>query len=80
MTRKDYIAELEKIRKQVIEIGLAFATVNLTEATSMERDHWEKTAKLVSDLLFHLYVDIEISALVAADKANSGKGGKKGGK
>lgn len=74
MTRKDYIDGLEKIRKQIKEIGAAFAAVDLTDATDMESDRRKKTAKLVADLGDRLYEDIAISAKVAADKANAGTG------
>lgn len=70
MMRKEYIAGLEEIRKRMIEIGQAFAAVDLTDATGMERDRRKKTAKLVGDLADRLYEDIAISAKVAADKAN----------
>lgn len=74
MMRKDYIAELEEIRKRMIEIGQAFAAVGLTDATGMELDRRKKTAKLVGDLADRLYEDIAISAKVAADKAEAGQG------
>ena len=74
MTRKDYIDGLEKNRKQIKEIGAAFAAVDLTDATDMESDRRKKTAKLVADLGDRLYEDIAISAKVAADKANAGTG------
>lgn len=74
MTRQDYIAELEEIRKQVKEIGQAFAAVDLTDATNMESDRHKKTKKLVTDLCDRLYEDIAISAKVAADKAEAGQG------
>lgn len=72
--RKEYIAELEEIRKRMIEIGQAFAAVGLTDATGMELDRRKKTAKLVGDLADRLYEDIAISAKVAADKAEAGQG------
>jgi len=74
MTRQDYIAGLEEIRKQTIKIGQAFASVDLTDATGIERDHRKKTAKIVTDLADRLYEDIAISAKVAADKAEAGQG------
>ena len=74
MMRKEYIAGLEEIRKRMIEIGQAFAAVDLTDATGMERDRRKKTAKLVGDLADRLYEDIAISAKVAADKAEAGQG------
>lgn len=74
MTRQDYIAGLEEIRKSVKEIGQAFATVDLTDATNMESDRHKKTKKLVADLCDRLYEDIAISAKVAADKAEAGQG------
>nr|DAT72833.1 MAG TPA: hypothetical protein [Caudoviricetes sp.] len=74
MTRQDYIARLEEIRKQVKEIGQAFAAVDLTDATNMESDRHKKTKKLVTDLCDRLYEDIAISAKVAADKAEAGIG------
>lgn len=74
MRRKEYIAGLEEIRKRMIEIGQAFAAVDLTDATGMERDRRKKTAKLVGDLADRLYEDIAISAKVAADKAEAGQG------
>lgn len=74
MTRQDYIAELEEIRKQVKEIGQAFAAVDLTDATNMESDRYKKTKKLVTDLCDRLYEDIAISAKVAADNAEAGIG------
>lgn len=74
MTRQDYIARLEEIRKRMIEIGQAFAAVDLTDATGMERDRRKKTAKLVGNLADRLYEDIAISAKVAADKAEAGQG------
>ena len=74
MMRKEYIAGLEEIRKQVTQIGQAFAAVDLTDATGMERDRRKKTAKLVGDLADRLYEDIAISAKVAADKAEAGQG------
>jgi len=74
MTRQDYIAGLEEIRKQVKEIGTAFAAVDLTDATNMESDRHKKTKKLVSDLCDRLYEDIAISAKVAADNAEAGIG------
>lgn len=74
MMRKEYIARLEEIRKRMIEIGQAFAAVDLTDATGMERDRRKKTAKLVGDLADRLYEDIAISAKVAADKAEAGQG------
>lgn len=74
MTRQDYIAGLEEIRKQVKEIGQAFAAVDLTDATNMESDRHKKTKKLVTDLCDRLYEDIAISAKVAADKAEAGQG------
>lgn len=74
MTRQDYIAGLEEIRKQVKEIGQAFAAVDLTDATNMESDRNKKTRKLVTDLCDRLYEDIAISAKVAADKAEAGQG------
>lgn len=74
MMRQEYIAGLEEIRKQTIKIGQAFAAVDLTDATGMERDRRKKTAKLVGDLADRLYEDIAISAKVAADKAEAGQG------
>lgn len=74
MTRQDYIAGLEEIRKQVKEIGQAFAAVDLTDATNMESDRHKKTKKLVTDLCDRLYEDIAISTKVAADKAEAGIG------
>ncbi len=74
MMRKEYIAGLEEIRKRMIEIGQAFAAVDLTDATGMERDRRKKTAKLVGDLADRPYEDIAISAKVAADKAEAGQG------
>lgn len=74
MTRKDYIAGLEEIRKQVKQIGAAFRAVDLTDATGMESDRRKKTTKLVADLCDRLYEDIAISAKVAADKAEEGSG------
>lgn len=74
MMRKEYIAGLEEIRKRMIEIGQAFAAVDLSDATGMERDRRKKTAKLVGDLADRLYEDIAISAKVAADKAEAGQG------
>lgn len=73
MIRQEYIAELEEVRKRMIEIGQAFAAVDLTDATGMERDRRKKTAKLVGDLADRLYEDIAISAKVAADKAEAGQ-------
>ena len=74
MTREDYIAGLEEIRKSVKQIGQAFAAVDLTDATNMESDRRKKTTKLVADLSDRLYEDIAISAKVAADKAEAGIG------
>ena len=74
MTRKDYIAGLEEIRKQVKQIGAAFRAVDLTDATGMESDRRKKTTKRVADLCDRLYEDIAISAKVAADKAEEGSG------
>lgn len=74
MMRQEYIAGLKEIRKQTIKIGQAFAAVDLTDATGMERDRRKKTAKLVGDLSDRLYEDIAISAKVAADKAEAGQG------
>jgi len=74
MTRQDYIAGLEEIRKQVKQIGTAFAAVDLTDATNMESDRHKKTKKLVADLCDRLYEDIAISAKVAADNAEAGIG------
>lgn len=74
MTRKDYIAGLEEIRKTVKEIGQAFAAVDLTDATNMESDRHKKTKKLVADLCDRMYEDIAISAKVAADNAEAGIG------
>ena len=74
MTRQDYIAGLEEIRKQVKEIGAAFGAVDLTDATGMESDRHKKTKKLVADLCDRLYEDIAISAKVAADNAEAGIG------
>jgi hypothetical protein len=74
MTRKNYIAGLEEIRKSVKEIGKAFAIVNLTDATDMESDRRKKTTKLVADLSDRLYEDIAVSMKVAADKAEAGEG------
>ena len=74
MTRQDYIAGLEEIRKSVKEIGQAFAAVDLTDATNMESDRHKKTKKLVADLCDRLYEDIAISAKVAADNAEAGIG------
>ena len=74
MMRKDYIAGLEEIRKRMIEIGKAFASVDLTDATGMESDRHKKTKKLVADLCDRLYEDIAISAKVAADNAEAGIG------
>lgn len=74
MMRKEYIAGLEETRKRTIEIVQAFAAVDLTDATGMERDRRKKTAKLVGDLADRLYEDIAISAKVAADKAEAGQG------
>ena len=74
MTRQDYIAGLEEIRKQVKQIGQAFAAVDLTDATNMESDRHKKTKKLVADLCDRLYEDIAISAKVAADNAEAGIG------
>lgn len=74
MMRQEYIAGLEEIRKQVSKIWQAFASVDLTDATGMERDRRKKTAKLVGDLADRLYEDIAISAKVAADKAEAGQG------
>ena len=72
--RQEYIAGLEEIRKQTIKIGQAFASVDLTDATGMERDRRKKTAKLVGELADRLYEDSAISAKVAADKAEAGQG------
>ena len=74
MTRQDYIAGLEEIRKQVEQISTAFAAVDLTDATNMESDRHKKTKKLVADLCDRLYEDIAISAKVAADNAEAGIG------
>lgn len=74
MTRQDYIAGLEEIRKQVKQMEHAFATVNLTDATGMESDRRKKTVKLIADLGDRLYEDIAISAKVAADKAAAATG------
>jgi len=74
MTRKDYIAGLEEIRKSVQKIGQVFAAVDLTDATNMESDRHKKTKKLVADLCDRLYEDIAISAKVAADNAEAGIG------
>lgn len=74
MIRQEYIAGLEEVRKRMIEIGQAFAAVDLTDATGMERDRRKKTAKLVGDLADRLYEDIAISAKVMADKAEAGQG------
>lgn len=74
MTRHDYIAGLEEIRKQVKQIEQAFAAVDLTDATNMESDRHKKTRKLVADLCDRLYEDIAISAKVAADNAEAGIG------
>ncbi len=74
MTRKDYIAGLEEIRKRVKEIEKAFGTVDLTDATNMESDRHKKTRKIVADLCDRLYEDIAISAKVAADNAEAGIG------
>lgn len=74
MTRKDYIAGLEEIRKQVKQIGAAFRAVDLTYATGMESYRRKKTTKLVADLCDRLYEDIAISAKVAADNAEAGIG------
>ena len=74
MTRQDYIAGLEEIRKSVKQIGQAFAAVDLTDATGMESDRHKKTKKLVADLIDRLYEDIAISAKVAADNAEAGIG------
>ena len=74
MMRKEYIAGLEEIRKRMIEIGQAFAAVDLTDATNMESDRHKKTAKLVGGLADRLYEDIAISAKVAADNAEAGIG------
>ena len=74
MTRQDYIAGLEEIRKTVKQIGQAFAAVDLTDATDMESERRKKTTKLVTDLSDRLYEDIAISAKVAADNAESGIG------
>ena len=74
MIRQDYIAGLEEIRKQVKQIGTAFAAVDLTDATNMESDRHKKTKKLVADLCDRLYEDIAISAKVAADNAEAGIG------
>ena len=74
MTRKDYIAGLEEIHKSMKEIGKAFATVDLTDATNMESERHKKTTKMVDDLCDRLYEDIAISAKVAADKAEAGEG------
>lgn len=70
--RQEYIAGLEEIRKQTIKIEQAFANVDLTDATGIERDRLKKTVKLVGDLSERLYEDIAISAKVAADKAEAG--------
>lgn len=72
--RQEYIAGLEEIRKRMIEIGQAFAAVDLTDATGMELDRRKKTAKLVGALADRLYEDIAISAKVAADNAKVGIG------
>ena len=74
MIRQEYIARLEEVRKRMIEIGQAFAAVDLTDATGMECERRKKTAKLVGDLADRLYEDIAISAKVAADKAEAGQG------
>ena len=74
MMRQEYIAGLEEIRKRMIEIGQAFAAVDLTDATGMECDRRKKTAKLVGDLADRLYEDIAISAKVMTDKAEAGQG------
>ena len=74
MMRQEYIAGLEEIRKQVTKIAMAFAAVDLTDATNMESDRHKKTKKLVADLCDRLYEDIAISAKVAADKAEAGQG------
>lgn len=71
MMRQEYIAGLEEIRKRMIEIGQAFAAVDLTDATGMERDRRKKTAKLVGDLADRLFEDIAISAKVSADEAEA---------
>lgn len=74
MTREEYIAWLDEIRKSVKNIVQAFASVDLTDATNMESDRHKKTKKLVADLCDRLYEDIAISAKVAADKAEAGIG------
>ena len=74
MTREEYIACLEEIRKTVQKIVKSLAAVDLTDATNMERDRLKKTEKLVCDLADRLYEDIAISAKVAADKAEAGIG------
>ena len=74
MTRKNYIAGLEEIRKSVKGIGQAFAIVDLTDATDMESDRRKKITKLVADLSDRLYEDIAISAKVASDNAEAGIG------
>jgi len=74
VTRSDYIAGLEEIRKTVKQIEAAFGTVDLTDATNMESERHKKTGKLVSDLCDRLYEDIAVSAKVAADNAEAGIG------
>lgn len=74
MTRSEYIAGLEEIRKTVKQIEQAFAAVDLTDATGMESDRHRKTRKLIGDLCDRLYEDIAISAKVAADNAEAGIG------
>lgn len=74
MTRSEYIAGLEEIRKTVKQIEAAFAAVDLTDATGMESDRHKKTRKLIGDLSVRLYEDIAISAKVAADNAEAGIG------
>lgn len=74
MTRKDYIAGLEEIRRTVKQIDSAFAGVDLTDATTMEGERHKKTGKLISDLCDRLYEDIAVSEKVAADNAEAGIG------
>lgn len=91
MTRRDYIAHLETLRRDVCAI-IAFDAAmvadngTLTEPTPLEEERAKKTHKMMEDLAVRLYEDGAISSRVQTERSgipeqsemNFGK--KKGGK
>ncbi len=77
MTRTQYIAHLDTLRKGVLEL-LDFDAKqkkdhgSLADPTEIEDKRAEKTMKTLQDLAVRLYEDGAVSGRVKADKAANG--------